>query len=84
MLVQFQALQWFWQANIFLNQDEEKAMSLISSAASLGFGLGPVIGGTIIQALGWHYLFVVTALVFVVLPVFSKLLPKRRHASSQV
>lgn len=53
-----------------------KAMSFISSAASLGFGLGPVIGGTIIQALGWHYLFVVTALVFVVLPVFSKLLPK--------
>ncbi|WP_028399600.1 MFS transporter [Ectobacillus panaciterrae] len=53
-----------------------KAMSLISSAASLGFGLGPVIGGTIIQTLGWHYLFAVTALVFVVLPAFIKFLPK--------
>lgn len=53
-----------------------KAMSLISSAASLGFGLGPVIGGAIIQALGWHYLFAVTAFVFVLLPTFIKLLPK--------
>lgn len=53
-----------------------KAMSLISSAASLGFGLGPVIGGTIIQGLGWHYLFAVTTLVFAVLPAIIKLLPK--------
>jgi DHA2 family metal-tetracycline-proton antiporter-like MFS transporter len=52
-----------------------KAMALISSAASLGFGLGPVIGGAITQAFGWHYLFAITAIVFLLLPLFKKLLP---------
>ncbi|MEI5908420.1 MFS transporter [Bacillus spongiae] len=53
-----------------------KAMSFISSAASLGFGLGPVIGGAITQAFGWNYLFIVTSFVVLLLPVFYKLLPK--------
>jgi DHA2 family metal-tetracycline-proton antiporter-like MFS transporter len=53
-----------------------KAMSTIISAASLGFGLGPVIGGTITQYLGWNYLFTVTAIVLMFIPFFSKLLPQ--------
>lgn len=52
-----------------------RAMSLIASAASLGFGLGPVIGGLITQALGWHYLFAVTGFVFFLMPFYKKLLP---------
>ncbi len=53
-----------------------KAMALISSAASLGFGLGPVIGGAITQYLGWNFLFLVTCFVLLFIPVFLKLLPK--------
>lgn len=53
-----------------------RAMAYIASGASLGFGLGPVIGGVITQYLGWNYLFVVTGLVFILMPVFFKLLPK--------
>jgi MFS transporter, DHA2 family, metal-tetracycline-proton antiporter len=53
-----------------------KAMAYISSGASLGFGLGPVIGGIITQYLGWNYLFVVTGLVFLLMPIFMRLLPK--------
>ncbi|MCT8137088.1 MFS transporter [Anaerobacillus sp. CMMVII] len=53
-----------------------RAMAYIASAASLGFGLGPVIGGAITQYLGWNYLFVVTGFVFFLLPIFMKLLPK--------
>jgi DHA2 family metal-tetracycline-proton antiporter-like MFS transporter len=52
-----------------------KAMSTIISAASLGFGLGPVVGGTITQYVGWHYLFTVTAIVLLFIPIFSRLLP---------
>ncbi|RSK27225.1 MFS transporter [Bacillus sp. HMF5848] len=52
-----------------------KAMSFISSAASLGFGLGPVVGGSITQFLGWNYLFVVTGIVLFLLPFFLKWLP---------
>jgi DHA2 family metal-tetracycline-proton antiporter-like MFS transporter len=53
-----------------------KAMAYIASAASLGFGLGPVLGGAVTQYLGWNYLFAVTGFVVVLIPLFSKLLPK--------
>lgn len=53
-----------------------KAMAYIASAASLGFGLGPVFGGFITQYLGWHYLFFVTGLVIFLMPFFFMLLPK--------
>ncbi|MEF3301993.1 MFS transporter [Paenibacillus sp. GYB003] len=53
-----------------------KAMAAIMSAASLGLGLGPVAGGAIVQLLGWHYLFVVTALTLLLVPAFAKLIPE--------
>jgi MFS transporter, DHA2 family, metal-tetracycline-proton antiporter len=53
-----------------------KAMAIIASGASLGFGLGPVIGGIITQYLGWNYLFLVTSLIVVFIPFIGKLLPK--------
>jgi DHA2 family metal-tetracycline-proton antiporter-like MFS transporter len=52
-----------------------KAMAMIASASSLGFGLGPVVGGAITQWLNWNFLFVVTGFVLLLLPVFGKTLP---------
>ncbi|WP_456279205.1 MFS transporter [Bacillus sp. AK128] len=52
-----------------------KAMAYIASAASLGFGLGPVLGGAITQYLGWNFLFTVTGFVILLIPIFVKLLP---------
>lgn len=52
-----------------------KAMAFISSAASLGFGIGPVMGGIITQYLGWNYLFLITGLVLFLTPFFIKWLP---------
>jgi MFS transporter, DHA2 family, metal-tetracycline-proton antiporter len=52
-----------------------KAMAIIASAASLAFGLGPVLGGLITQYLGWNYLFVVTIFSVLSIPFFLKLLP---------
>jgi DHA2 family metal-tetracycline-proton antiporter-like MFS transporter len=53
-----------------------KAMAMVMSAASLGLGLGPVIGGAVVQYLGWHYLFAVTAVTLLLVPFFVILLPK--------
>lgn len=53
-----------------------RAVSMISSAASLAFGLGPVTGGAITEFLGWSGLFLVTCLVFPLVPVLWRLLPK--------
>lgn len=52
-----------------------KSMSMISSAASLGFGLGPVIGGAVTEYMGWNFLFIVTGLVLIFIPLFHKVLP---------
>ncbi len=53
-----------------------KAMAIFASIASLGFGLGPVLGGIITEYLGWNYLFAVTGLAVLSIPFFQKLLPK--------
>lgn len=53
-----------------------KAMAIIASAASLAFGLGPVIGGVITQYFGWNYLFAVTGISVLSIPFLQKLLPK--------
>lgn len=53
-----------------------KAMALIMSSISLGLGLGPVVGGAIVQYLGWHILFAVTAVTLLLVPFFVVLIPK--------
>ncbi|QMV44702.1 MFS transporter [Cohnella cholangitidis] len=55
-----------------------KAMATIMSAASLGLGLGPVAGGAIVEVLGWHYLFVVTAITLLLVPFYAKLIPTEK------
>lgn len=57
-----------------------KAMATIMSAASLGLGLGPVAGGAIVEYIGWHYLFAVTAITILLVPMFAALLPAEKPA----
>lgn len=58
-----------------------KAMATIMSAVSLGLGLGPVAGGSIVEYLGWTWLFAVTAAILLLVPLFLILLPKEVPAS---
>ncbi|MED4797902.1 MFS transporter [Priestia megaterium] len=53
-----------------------KSMALIMSSVSLGLGLGPVVGGAIVEYLGWHVLFIVTAITLLLIPLFLILIPK--------
>ncbi len=55
-----------------------KAMALIMSAVSLGLGLGPVAGGAIVEYFGWRYLFVVTALTLLLVPLFLRHIPREQ------
>lgn len=52
------------------------AMATVMSAVSLGLGLGPVVGGLIVENLSWHWLFAITAAVLLLVPLFAWLLPK--------
>ncbi|MFD2615602.1 MFS transporter [Paenibacillus gansuensis] len=58
-----------------------RSMSIILSASSLGLGLGPVIGGSVVQYLGWHFLFVITGVMLLFIPVFLLMLPKEKASS---
>lgn len=55
-----------------------KAMAMILSSVSLGLGLGPVVGGAIVEYLGWHILFVVTSITILLVPLFAILIPKEK------
>lgn len=57
------------------------AMSAIASSTSLGFGLGPVIGGTLTQFLGWNFLFVLTGAVLLIIPIFNRHVPQEEKKS---
>lgn len=55
-----------------------KAMAMILSSVSLGLGLGPVVGGAIVEYLGWHILFLVTSITLLLVPFFAILIPKEK------
>ncbi|MFE4709287.1 MFS transporter [Paenibacillus sp. NPDC056722] len=57
-----------------------KSMTFIMSSVSLGFGLGPVIGGLVVQYLGWKYLFAVTSLLLCIAPLLMRYIPKESLA----
>ncbi|TMU83947.1 MFS transporter [Bacillus sp. BHET2] len=52
-----------------------RALAMIASASSLGFGLGPVVGGVITDYLNWNYLFLITLCVLGMIPVLYRTLP---------
>ncbi|SDX50178.1 MFS transporter [Paenibacillus sp. CF384] len=57
-----------------------RAMSIMLAATSLGLGLGPVIGGSVVQYLGWHFLFVITGVTLLLIPIFLRMLPAEKAA----
>lgn len=55
-----------------------RATAIVMSAVSLALGLGPVTGGAIVEFLGWQYLFVITAVSLLIVPLFIAIIPKDR------
>ncbi|WP_257209021.1 MFS transporter [Bacillus sp. AFS031507] len=53
-----------------------RAISIISAGTSMAFGLGPIVGGLISEYIDWKWLFAVSCLVLVLLPILLRLLPK--------
>ena len=52
-----------------------KRLGLVASAVTLGFGLGPLVGGVLTQFLGWEYLFAISLIALIGIPFYLTLLP---------
>lgn len=62
-------------AKVIIPQRRGFAMGRISSAATLGIGLGPLLGGVITAYFGWNFLFLVTILGVFMIPIYRIYLP---------
>jgi len=58
-----------------------RATAVTMSAVSLALGLGPVLGGALVEYFGWHSLFVVTAAALLLVPLFAVVVPQERPAA---
>ncbi|NYF23742.1 MFS transporter [Sporosarcina sp. JAI121] len=56
-----------------------KRLGLVAAAVTLGFGIGPLVGGILTQFLGWKYLFSVSLLSLIGLPFYFLLLPLEKR-----
>lgn len=55
-------------------------MGFVSATVAFGFGVGPLVGGSIAQWLDWHTLFLFSVLSLLALPVLIRALPDDRPA----
>ncbi|KQO04673.1 MFS transporter [Paenibacillus sp. Leaf72] len=60
-----------------------KTMSIIMSSVSLGLGLGPITGGFVVEFLGWQYLFAISSLTLILVPLLFRLIPKERFVKGK-
>ncbi|WP_209123268.1 MFS transporter [Alkalihalobacillus sp. BA299] len=61
-----------------------RGMGVVSAASTLGFGLGPLIGGFITQYLGWSFLFVISVVGVLIIPIYLYNLPKEQLQEEQL
>lgn len=52
-----------------------KRLGQVASAVTLGFGLGPLVGGTLTQFLGWEYLFSISLIGLIGIPFYLLFMP---------
>ncbi|MGG0177795.1 MFS transporter [Gottfriedia acidiceleris] len=60
-----------------------RAISMISAGSAMAFGLGPIVGGLISEYIGWNELFTVSCIVFLLLPILFRLIPKEEQKPFQ-
>ncbi|MEW9668028.1 MFS transporter [Ammoniphilus sp. 3BR4] len=61
-----------------------EAMGKVASSSTLAFGLGPLVGGLVVQYWGWSYLFLITLFAFFMLPVYYKQLPSESRNNQAI
>lgn len=60
------------------------AMARVAAAVTLGFGLGPLMGGVITEYTGWENLFAISLISIVTVPIYQALLPQESSAGERL
>ncbi|OLO28105.1 hypothetical protein BTR23_18525 [Alkalihalophilus pseudofirmus] len=67
----------------FPKESRIRALATIASASVLGFGLGPLVGGLVSDYLGWRYLFTISLIGVLTLPVYRRFIPSNKPVRGQ-
>jgi MFS transporter, DHA2 family, metal-tetracycline-proton antiporter len=70
-------------SSYFPKESRGKALATIASASVLGFGLGPLVGGLVSDYLGWRYLFVISFVGLLTLPIYRRFIPNTKPVNGQ-
>lgn len=58
----------------FTPETRGRALGITSAGMALGTAIGPIVAGFVTSFINWHYLFIVSLLVLLTLPLFRKYL----------
>ncbi len=67
----------------FPKESRNRALATIASASVLGFGLGPLVGGLLSDYLGWRYLFTISLIGVLTLPVYRRFIPNTKPVNGK-
>ncbi|MFC1905948.1 MFS transporter [Chloroflexota bacterium] len=70
--------------NVFPDRDRGKAMGIYTASVSAGLTIGPVLGGVLLDSLGWQSIFYTRLPIVIIVAVLSwKLLKEQRSTETQ-
>jgi DHA2 family metal-tetracycline-proton antiporter-like MFS transporter len=68
----------------YFPDEKGRVLGIASSTMAFASGIGPVIGGFIIGAFSWQYLFLISAFVVVTIPFFRIWMPEEEKQEGKV
>lgn len=61
-----------------------RVLGIVASTIAFSAGVGPIVGGLIAGSFGWRYLFIISVLPVVTIPLYRRFLPKDQQTSGNV
>ncbi len=68
----------------YFPEERGRVLGIVSSTMAFASGIGPVIGGFVAGAIGWKFLFLISACVIVTIPFFRIWMPEEDRKTGKV
>lgn len=61
-----------------------RVLGVVASTIAFSAGVGPIVGGLIAGAFGWRYLFLISVLPVITIPLYRRFLPNEKQVAGKV